>query len=50
MRFLELFQAAVYYVCIAVNEKDTERTPPVSSRALWTETPPSRLKFVLGQI
>jgi hypothetical protein len=33
-----------------VNEKDIERAPPVSSSALRTVAPLSRLEFVLGQI
>jgi hypothetical protein len=39
LRSLELLDAVVYDICIAVNEKDTERAPPVSDSALRTETP-----------
>src|ERR1700687_929763 len=46
--FLELLQAGIDSVCIAMNEKDAKGTASVRSRrVLRTETPQIRLGFVL---
>src|ERR1700682_3362707 len=49
-RLLELFHAALYCVCIAMDKKDAEGTAPVRGRSFWAETPLSRLEFVLSQV
>jgi hypothetical protein len=50
LRFLELLQAGVYSVCIAMDEKNTKGTAPVRSCALRMETLQIRLDFVLRQV
>jgi hypothetical protein len=48
--FLELLQAGVYLVRVAMDEKDAEGTASVRSGALRRETPQIRLDFVLRQV
>jgi hypothetical protein len=50
LRLLELFQAAVHYICIAMDKKDTQGTGPVRSRAVRTDIPSPRQDFVLNQL
>jgi hypothetical protein len=46
--FLELLQAVVYDLSIAVDEQDAERTAPVKSCALQTEARRMRPQIVLS--
>jgi hypothetical protein len=48
-RLLELFQATFYYVRIAVDKKNAERTAPVRG-TFRAHTPPRRLELVLSQV
>lgn len=50
LRFIELLQAAVYRVCITVNEKDAEGGASVGRRALRAHTPLIRLGLALRQV
>jgi hypothetical protein len=38
LRSFQLFQAVVYNICIAMDEKDSERAPPVGSLGLGPGT------------
>jgi len=49
-RFLELFQAALNYVRIAVNEKDAKGAASVRARTFRPKTPPGGLEFVLSKV
>jgi hypothetical protein len=48
-RLLELFQAVVYDVRLAVDKKDAQRTAPMRGRPFRTETLQIRLDCVLRQ-
>jgi hypothetical protein len=49
LRFLKRLEAGVYFIRIAMDEKDTERTASVRSYALRAETSQIGLDFVLCQ-
>ena len=48
-RFLQLLQTVVYYFCIAVDEKDSDRAASVGDVTLRPETRWISLKLVLRQ-
>jgi hypothetical protein len=50
LRFFQLFEAVVHYLCIAMDEKNSERAPSVRSLALRPAIRQVRLKIVLSQV